>query len=183
LPWAWFAALAVVTLLSLATYAGVQQALRTGANDPQVQLAEDAAARLATGEDPAAVLPAGHIDIARSLAPWAAVARIGSGVVTASGELEGDVPQPPAGVLAHAVREGGNRVTWMPRPRVRIALVVVPVAGRQGLLVLAGRSLREVETRVDRLGRMCLLAWAAATGVVLGAWSLAAWGRQPARAA
>lgn len=61
-------------------------------------------------------------------------------------------------MLTCAAREGGNRVTWQPSPDVRIALVVVPVRGHPDLVVLAGRSLREVEARVDRIGKMCLLA-------------------------
>ena len=181
--WPWLATMVVVTVLSLGTYACVQQALRSGANDPQVQLAEDTATRLAAGEEPGAVVPAGHVDLARSLAPWVAVTRVGGGVLAAGGQLAGRAPNPPAGVLACAAREGGNRVTWQPSPGVRIALVVEPVPGHRDLVVLAGRSLREVEARVGRIGRMCLLAWAAAMGAVVGAWGLAARGRRPAQAA
>src|SRR4051794_32976361 len=39
----------ISTVLALALYAIPQQVLRTGANDPQVQLATDAAARLESG--------------------------------------------------------------------------------------------------------------------------------------
>jgi hypothetical protein len=121
------------------------------------------------------------VDIARSLAPWVAVANARGGAVAASGELRGAAPRPPTGVLASAVREGGNRVTWQPSPDLRIALVVVPVRGHPGLVAMAGRSLREVEARVDRIGTLSLLAWAAATGAVLCAWGLVAWGRLAAR--
>ena len=182
-PWPWFAALAVVSLLSLGTYAGIQQVLRSDANDPQIQLAQDAAARLARGDEPGAVLPAGHVDVSRSLAPWVAIARTGGGVIAANGDLEGGAPMPPGGVLDFAARHGGNRVTWKPAAHVRVALVVVPVGGRPGLIVMAGRSLGEVEERVERIGRICLLAWAAAIGVVVCAWGLTAWGRLTARTA
>ena len=182
-PWPWLAALAVVSLLSLGTYAGIQQVLRSDANDPQIQLAQDAAARLARGEEPGAVLPAGHVDVSRSLAPWVVIARTGGGVVAANGELEGGAPMPPAGVLDFAERHGGNRVTWQPAAHVRVALVVVPVGGRPGLVVMAGRSLREVEERVDRIGRISLLAWAGSIGVVVFAWVMTAWVRTTSRAA
>src|SRR5690349_14534601 len=54
-------------------YVQVQQVLRSAANDPQVQIAEDAAAALDAGRTPLSVVSGPAVDIGRSLAPWIAV--------------------------------------------------------------------------------------------------------------
>ena len=62
----------VATGLSGLVYAVVQQDLRSGANDPQEQLARDAAIRLDSGASPATVVGSTTVDIASSLAPFTA---------------------------------------------------------------------------------------------------------------
>ena len=65
----WLCAGLVITAL-YATVAGtIQTVLRGGANDPQVQLAEDAAAQLAQGAS-AATLVGSSVDMRASLAPF-----------------------------------------------------------------------------------------------------------------
>lgn len=49
-----------------------------------------------------------------------------------------------------------DRVTWQPRDGVRIAAVVVAYSGGT---VVAGRSLREVESRADDALAVTGLAW------------------------
>jgi hypothetical protein len=71
------------------------------------------------------------------------------------------LPTPPDGVLEIARRQGANVVTWQPRPGVRIAAVFHDVNDGSGRVVLAGRSLREVEERESRLLVMSALAWGA----------------------
>lgn len=55
----------------------------------------------------------------------------------------------------------------MLEPGVRSAAVVVSVSGGQGGFVLAGRSLREVEKRVDQLTQQVGAAWLASMLVTL----------------
>jgi hypothetical protein len=138
-------------------YLTAQQVWRQQANDPQVQLAEDAAARLAAGAAPAAVVLPEPVDIGRSLAPFVTVFDASGRVLATSGRLHAADPVPPAGVLARARRTGGNGVTWQPEPGVRIATIEVAVHGSDGTVVLAGRSLREVERRVSRFGTIVAL--------------------------
>lgn len=57
---AWLPIAVVIVALCALVYASVQQSLRQGANDPQIQMAEDVAT----------VLPAGKVDLALSLAPF-----------------------------------------------------------------------------------------------------------------
>ena len=156
----WIPLAVVTTALVGFTYLGVQQSYRSGLNDPQVQLAEDGAARLDEGATPASVAGTGSVDIARSLAPFVIVYDAANAPLASSGHLDGSAPRPPAGVLDAARAAGSDTVTWQPRQGVRIASV--SVATKDGRVVLAGRNMREVEARVDNLTAMAGLAWAAA---------------------
>ena len=153
--------------LTFLVYLVFQQAGRMGANDPQIQMAEDAAARLEGGASPAEVVPADTVEISTSLAPFVVVFDPGGAVLASSAELHGAAPALPDGVLAYAQTHGEDRITWQPEPGVRMAAVVVPYPGGA---VLAGRPLREVESRVDTIGSLCLLGLG---GILLGSFILA----------
>jgi hypothetical protein len=153
-------------------YAGVQQALRQSANDPQIQMAEDAANALAKGAAVETVVPQAEVDVQRSLSPFLIVYDDSGTVLKASGLLNGQVPRLPRGVLDYTRVRGQDRVTWEPQRGVRMAAVVVRYAGQQSGYVLAARSLREVEKREDQqlliagLAMLCVLA-ASLVGVVV----------------
>jgi hypothetical protein len=136
----------VAVLAAGLVYVVVQQAQRGAANDPQVQLAEDAAARLDDGAAPDSVVGTVAVDVARSLAPFLVVYDSSGHVLAAGGSLDGHDPVPPIGVLQNATATGRDIVTWQPEPGVRIATVVIPWHGGT---VLAGRNLRLVEQRED----------------------------------
>ncbi len=144
---AWLPFAVVITFAAGIAYGLDQQNLRQGANDPQIQLAEDAASRLDAGAAAATVIPTTGtpVDIARSLAPFVIVYNANDAPLASTGTLDGAVPVPPQGVSASA-RSAEDRVTWQPRNGVRIAAVVVAYRGGT---VLAGRSLRVVEQRED----------------------------------
>jgi len=99
----------------------------------------------------------------RSLAPFLILYDPGGNELAASGQLHGQALPLPAGFLDAAKTSGENRVTLQPEPGVRIASVIIP-AGSAGF-VLAGRSLRESESRTDQM----MAAVAAAEVVTLGA--------------
>ena len=157
----------VITALCGLAYLIGQQGQRTGANDPQVQIAEDAAARLDAGEQPTAVVGTGTpVDVARSLAPFIVVYDPAGSALATDGQLDGAAPSVPKGVLDAARAKGVNAVTWQPRAGVRVATVTVPWKGGT---VTAGRSLRLVEERVDDLTRLVGLAWIVTLGATLAA--------------
>jgi hypothetical protein len=152
---------AVITLIFGVSFAMVQQSLRMGANDPQIQLAEDGARALEGGGAPVSVVSRDIIDVSQSLAPFVIV--LDKDEVTpleSSVKLHSTIPVPPKGVLDYALANGENRLTWQPENGVRIALVVVPYtsSARSGF-VLAGRSLREVEIRESSAQNMALVGW------------------------
>ena len=160
----------IITLLCGLVYISGQQILRQGANDPQIQIAEDSAARLESGEKPENIFSSQKIDISRSLAPFVIVYDKSGKVTFASGILEDRIAVLPTGVLADSRLE--NRTTWEPAEGVRIATVVVPY--KNGY-VLAGRSLREVEKREERLLLEVKIIWAVAimgVGVMVVLFSL-----------
>ncbi len=158
----WLVAALLVSGVYFTLYAAVQQALRIGANDPQIQLAEDTAARLGQGR-PAADPVGDAVDVATSLAPFLIVYDPSGHVVASSAQLAGRTPMLPAGVLHDATPGHEDRLTWQPRPGVRLASVVV--ATPQGY-VLAGRSLREVERRERDAELVIGAAWLVSLGVL-----------------
>jgi hypothetical protein len=154
-----FLPLAVLaTLFAGLVYGVAQQGLRSGANDPQLQVAGDAARALDAGGDPAAVVGHGNVDVAVSLAPFVVVFDAGGRVLASSGKLDGADPVPPAGVLEHAMVGSPNVVTWQPREGVRVATVTTRWDSGT---VLAGRSLREVERREDQAMLLVAAGWLA----------------------
>ena len=164
----------LATGLAGLVYLVAQQDGRWLANEPQVQLAEDAAARLDAGGTPRDQVGPAPVDIARSLAPFIVVYGAADAILATDGTLDGQPPAVPAGVLAGARATGLDAVTWQPRPGVRIATVTVPWNGGT---VLAGRSLRLVEEHAATLELLVgggwlatLAALAAAAGAVARLW-------------
>ncbi|MCX5970466.1 MAG: hypothetical protein NTV14_03030 [Coprothermobacterota bacterium] len=155
----WVPIAVAVTLLCGIVYVVAQQSIRLEANQPQVQMAEDAAAALAGGEDPASLTGTRPIDIARSLAAYLVVYDEKGQPLAWSGELDQAAPAVPQGVLTSARDRGQNRVTWQPRPGVRSAIVVVPYQGARSGFVLAGRSLREAEALSSTLLLLVGFGW------------------------
>jgi hypothetical protein len=151
------------------SYLATQQSYRNGLNDPQTQLALDAAQRLDKGASPESVVPTPVVEIGPSLAPFVIVYSKNNAPLAWSGTLDGKPPVPPAGVLDAARASTPHVVTWQPSEGVRIASV--SEAAYDGRVVLAGRDMRLVEARVDDLGRLALLGWLAA---VLGALAVVA---------
>ena len=155
-----FLPLAVLATLTCGlVYVEVQQTLRSGANDPGYQIAEDAAARLDAGASPTVVVGStGTVDAAASLAPFVIVFDSDGRVLAADVTLDGQVPVPPSGVLTAAQNGSPNVVTWQPRADVRIATVVV--AWGDGT-VLVGRSLQRVEQQERNSQLIAAAAWLA----------------------
>lgn len=146
-----------------------QQVLRWSGNDPQIQLAEDAAQRLNSGEEPAHVVPDRKVDMAASLAPFVIVYDDAGRPLTSSGNLDGMTPALPRGVFDFVRSHNEEQVTWQPRPGVRIASVVVRTANG---FVLAGRNLREIEVRKDKVTQLAMLGWLVANLALTLLWLL-----------
>jgi len=147
------------TLVLGISYVFVQQSYRMSANDPQTMVAHDIATELAAGTAPDQLVSNETIDPSISLSPFVIVFDAEGKPLVSSARLAGAIPVPPAGVLDASKASGENKVTWQPRSDARIAAVVVPVKGGADGFVLAGRSLRVVEERVDGLTSIAGLGW------------------------
>jgi hypothetical protein len=145
-------------------YLTTQQSLRMGANDPQIQMVEDAATSLNAGGSVDSIVPAAKVEIATSLAPFLMVFDDNGKVLASSATLHGAVPDYPMGVLDTTRLQSQDRVTWQPEPGVRMASVAMHYANG---FVVAGRSLREVEKRADQAMQLSILAMLAIWGATL----------------
>ncbi|MEY4745036.1 MAG: hypothetical protein RL272_981 [Candidatus Parcubacteria bacterium] len=155
----WMPSAIAATACFMAVYGSMQQAFRMSADDPQIALARQEADALAKG----AALPGADrrmaVDVATSPASFVAVYDVSGAPLAGTGLLDGKIPAPPIGVLEASKRSGENRVTWQPRPDVRIAAVVVPTSPGSAGYVLVGRSLRESERRTAIIGGDLLAGW------------------------
>jgi hypothetical protein len=155
----WLPIAVACTLVLGITYVMVQQTYRMGADDPQIMVAHDIAAKIAAGTAPDQLVSNETIDPSTSLAPFVIVFDAQHDPVVSSGRLAGTTPAPPVGILDASKATGENKVTWQPRSDIRIAAVVVAVKGGADGFVLAGRSLLVVEQREDMLTKMAGLGW------------------------
>lgn len=149
-----------ITLVCGLVYFVVQQNYRTSANDPQIQIAEDTADLMEQGASASAMIPNHTVDIAKRLAPYAIVYDNTGNVLASSAQLDGKTPELPSGVFDFVRSHGQTRFTWQPKAGVRSAVAVVSYRGGKGGFVLAGKSLREVETREKKLLVQMVLGWA-----------------------
>ncbi len=159
----------IVTVVCGLIFAAVQQDLRLSADDPQIQLAEDAAVKLSNAASPQSVISNDRIAIETSLAPFVAVYDTQKKVLASDGRLHGELPVPPLGVFEYARMKGEHHFTWQPEPGVRIAVVLKKIDGSEGGFVMAGRSLREVEKREDQLAGRIAIGWIVALVLGVGA--------------
>ncbi len=147
-----------VTLTCGLVYVAVQQNFRQSANDPQIQMAEDAARSLEAGSTPQSLVGNSSVDIDKSLASYLVIYDESTNVIASNAKLEGVVPKPPKGVFEFTKDHGQDRITWQPKDNVRSAIVVQHYNGGY---VLAGRSLREIEIRENKLEKQIGAAWVA----------------------
>lgn len=177
------------TGLALALNTIPQQVLRQGANDPQIQMATDLAARLnqvgvLDGLRQGALINGGGVvDMDRSLSPFMIVYDDKGQPLGSNGQLNGETPTPPAGVFDHVRQHEQERISWQPvlgrEHGVRIAAVIQRVNGPQPGFVLAGRNLREVEAREAQVGQLALLTWIGMMGVIVVGTGVYGWWTRP----
>ena len=154
IPWA-----VVLTLIFLAIYVANQQLLRQSADDPQIQIAEDAAAAINAAEPVSFFNTPTKIDIGKSLMPYLVIYDSNYSNIASTGLLNGASLIVPQGVLKSALTSGEHRLTWQPKPGVRSAIIVIPVKGIFNGFVVVGRSLREIENREDQIGLIIFAVW------------------------
>lgn len=166
----------IITALCGLVYWTVQQDLRQLANDPQIQMAEDTAVALSHNAMVGDVVPATKIAMDTSLSPFIIVYDDSGKMLASSVQLNGKTPVLPPGVLDMSQWKNAivghnltittptneSRFTWQPQDDVRDAVVIVHYSGVRSGYVLVGRSLSEVEKRIEQLSFEVFAAWIAA---------------------
>ena len=155
----WLPLASVASALLGFFYLSSQQILRQSANDPQIQMAEDAAAKLSAGASPGSVMPNQTTDLSSGLNSWLTITNEIGTVEASSAHLDTTTPIPPTSSLSYAATHDDNRITWEPTPAIRQAVVIVHFTGRATGYAIAGRSLKEVENREGYLSQTTALTW------------------------
>jgi hypothetical protein len=164
------AAALLVTMLSGLIYVAVQQSHRSGANDPQLQIARDIRERLKNNQSIDRLMSGDTVEISKSLAVFTVLYDMNGKPVQSNGLLDGKLPEIPKGVFDFTRKKRENVLTWQPRKGVRMAMVVESVQSPGIAFVAAGRSLNEVEKRISNLTTMLFIGWLACLGVILVHW-------------
>jgi len=188
----------ILTVLGGSAAIAFQQLLRRGADEPQIQMADEYAAGLASGQRPADVIPAPvvlaltphvgwrggdevrtnqiqlarGVDIGRSLQPFAVVYDDSGSPVLSNGFLDQAVPVPPHGIFNYLRSYPIDMFTWQPRLGVRIAAVARRVDGPHPGFIIVGRSLTPVEEQEELLRRATFIGWFVLVGLLFAGAAL-----------
>ena len=158
----WILVVFIVTAFSGTIYWTVQQDYRQTTYDPQIQMAQDAAGALSNGGKVKDYNTASKIDVSKSLAPFIVIYDVKGNPIASSGNLNGQDPTLPTGVLDFTKTNGVDRITWQPQDNTRIATVVdYYSSATQSGYVLAGRNMHETESRIEKLLGEVAIGWAA----------------------
>jgi len=170
----------IFTALGGSAAIAFQQLLRRGADEPQIQMADDYASAMAAGQRPSDVIPRpsvivltpqedrpqdplvriiGGVDIGRSLQPFAVVYDDSGKPIFFNGVLDQAIPTPPRGVFNYLRGHAVDKFTWQPRRGVRIATVARRIDGPHPGFVLVGRSLTLVENQEGLLYHATFIGW------------------------
>ena len=158
----WLPIAFMTTTICALAYVAVQQSYRQSANDPQIQMAEDAAATLEGGSQIQSLSLSGTVNIADSLSPYLVFYNEAGTPTGGNGLLNGQFPALPQGVFNYVRASGEDRITWEPQAGIRDAIVVTRINGSTASasgFVMAGRSIREVEKRESNLELITDFIW------------------------
>jgi hypothetical protein len=154
---------AILTVgLGIFTYTAVQQDMRLSANDPQIELAENAANDLGSNSSATGLLSVvvgDKVNMAKSLSPFILITDSTGKVLDSTGQLNGTNPVPPLSALKSAAASGEGSFTWQPASGVREAAVVVPYtsSGSHKGYVVVARSLAQIDKRENELAYMAAI--------------------------
>jgi hypothetical protein len=163
----WLPIAAGLTIIFAIIYLAVQQSQRSAADDPQIQLAEDAALLLSANQPTDSLLPSQKVDISQSLAIYWVIFDAKGQPEDSNASLHGSIPVLPPGVFDTVRQHGEDRISYQPEPGVRSAVVITPVNDGNNGFVMVGRSLREVEIRESRTSLFAFAGWGASLVVTL----------------
>lgn len=170
--WSGYAtAILIVTVLSGLIYISVQQSQRSEANDPQLQIARDISDHLNKNQSIERLMAGDTVEISQSLAVFEVLYDSNGEPVRSTGLLDGKLPKIPKGVFEFTKTTGEDVLTWQPRSGIRMAMVIESVRLPDISFVAVGRSLKEVEKRINSLRTMLLIGWLVCIGILFFHWA------------
>jgi hypothetical protein len=149
----------VLSLLGGLCMQVTQQLLRKGADQPQQQMVDLAASRLAGGETLDQVIPPAYVELGRDLQPFLIYYNDRGEPLHGTGYLDQKLPSPPPGVFEYLRSHPTDAITWQPRNNLRIATVLQRVNGPQAGFLLAGRDMVLVEKQESLLYHLSVVSW------------------------
>lgn len=145
----------LVSLFSGLVFIATQQSLRLSANDPQIQIAQDILNSLSQGADPKQLSPT-TVDMASATSAFVIIYDNNQKAVGTTVELDKKTPVPPSKSFDKTKSNNESRFTWEPKKGLRQAAVMVKY--KDGY-VLVGKSLGEIENRINVILRIVGVAW------------------------
>lgn len=163
----YLSAMAIITIVMVLIYAGIQQTYRSNANDPQVEIAYDLRDRLQKSKP---ILFDDTVELESSLSVFKELYDGNGNPIQSNGLLNGKLPQLPKALFEYAKTNGEHWITWQPQRNVRMAVGIVKVNSDNTGYIVVGRSLKEVEERVSRLTTIVIIAWILCIAIVVVNW-------------
>jgi hypothetical protein len=160
------AASMIVTVLCGLIYVSVQQAHRSAANDPQLQIASDLKAAIENNRSITQYMANDSTELSESLSVFKTIYNKNGDAIQSTGFLNGQLPGIPKGVFDFTNKNDKDVFTWQPQRGVRIAMVVKKINSPQIGFVAVGRSLKEAEKRESDLTMMVFVAWLVCVGII-----------------
>ncbi len=158
---AWFPLAVLATFVAGTICMVTHQVLRQSANDPQIQMAEDWVDQIVGGTNPNRLNLGPFIDPARSLAPFGIVYNQDGNIIASSVSAPSTMTQPDG--IFDTVDVAATKqatYTWQPASGERYAVVLKRASlQNKSYYVLAGRNLKQVESRMWRLVGQVTAAW------------------------
>lgn len=166
----WVLSLVLATFFCLLLLFVVQRMYRQGANHPQIQIAEDAAAAFEQNQFTNETLKSsfesfvpsiGQVDLGTSLSPWIQVYDASHEVIESSVSIQEaqTTPRVSSELFEGLAKRDQIRLTWQPRKGIRQAIVITKFSGLRNGYIVVGRSLREVEDQIKILTVIISTAW------------------------
>jgi hypothetical protein len=148
-----------ITVTVVFICAVAQNILRSIANDPQIQLAEDASYLLGHSAPMGPIVPEASVELLRNLGPFIQVYDEKGSLLDGNALLNGISPKISKNDLLYAKKHRENRITWQPEAGTRIATIIFHYEGQNPGYVVSGRSLRETENKIGNIGKLCFFFW------------------------
>jgi len=162
----------ILTLWGFPAAMTLQGAMRSAADQPQIQMAQNYASEIASGKLATDLIPTVHLDLSTSLEPFTILYDADGNPLRSSGYIGEAVPTPPPGVFTYLRTHPTDKFTWQPQPDLRIAAVAQRVDGTHPGFILVGRSLTLVQQQENQLRRGTFITWFSLMALLIGGAAL-----------